>query len=382
MKNVCVSLMAKRMTKMILCSFFILHSLHAAPVWDNEFFQAPVRPESFGAGQFSPGEWDWWKGDDYHRIDEKIVRERFWHPDVDYSAFEWHTTRERLDNRNLIMTDTRSCPFDDTLACKRWLATPRTIESLREPRGYTPVELPQTPEELRIQGMFQDKAARRREYLYRYPTPEPRPNIWANHYEFQNCPFETEAECRIWLRKPTVRETVTGLASGVHAGRIADLIALSRAGNAITADMPKAAPLLNRYRALLAASQACCTSGMIHGLRSSGVAQGMIYRIMMDDANFFQFQERCLMITDEEFMMYSEATTTTGLAADVRDGCLCRSREYFESLLMPFPHMWRSTPPFADSGFEWTYADGLGRMTTVSINQDVQNVLDRLQFCP
>ena len=358
------------------CSLFTIHCF-AAPVWDDNFFQAKERvPSMPGMGELAPGEWGWW-GEDTYREYEKLMFDRFWHPDVDYEAFEWHTTRERLDNRNLILTDTRSCPFDDTMECKKWLATPRKVEFLREPKGYVPKTPPKTEEELRAEEMLRLKALKKEHC----PIPEQRPNIWSDSLEFQNCPFETEEECRIWKAKPTVYETMKGPA-GVSAARLADMMVLSCAGNPLTADMERASPIIQRYRALLAASRACCTSGMIYQLQTEGASRGMIYKIMVDDANFHQFGERCLMISDEEFSARSETAETAGLAASVRDGCLCRQREYFESLLAPFVSMADSSPEFAKDAFEWTYVDGLGRSVKVSINQDVNNVLERLYYCP
>ena len=41
-----------------------------------------------------------------------------------------------------------------------------------------------------------------------------------------------------------------------------------------------------------------------------------------------------------------------------------------------------AAPDFANSKFDYTYIDGLQREITVSINTDVQNVLNQLAQCP
>jgi hypothetical protein len=266
------------------------------------------------------------------------------------------------------------------LACRDWLAVPRSVEFLREPRGYVPNEIPLTDEEIRLQELLSNRAARFEE-IARHGVQAPVHGAWAGHPEFHNCPFHTENECRIWRRLPPVRETATSRVADMPQARMAEMIALLQAGNYITADMRQAQPLVDIYRTLLAASSACCTSGMIHQLQTSGISRAGIYQIMTDDKHFAQFGERCLVMQNKEFAAQSQATQITAMASQVRDMCLCRQRDYFESLLAPFTRVARASPKFRDSPFNWTYTDGLGRPITVSINQDVNNVLERLARC-
>jgi hypothetical protein len=103
---------------------------------------------------------------------------------------------------------------------------------------------------------------------------------------------------------------------------------------------------------------------------------------MADDANFYGLGARCLMMTDYELDTKYPNTATAAVAADVRNGCLCRNRQWFESMLAPFSQAYNAIPEFKDALFNYTYTDGLKREITVSINNDVQNVLKQLQQCP
>ena len=88
------------------------------------------------------------------------------------------------------------------------------------------------------------------------------------------------------------------------------------------------------------------------------------------------------MTTDDEIDAQYPETATASVIADVRNGCLCRGREWFRAMLAPFVDAWNASPEFAASQFLWTYTDGLQRQITVSINNDVRNVLDQLDVCP
>ena len=76
------------------------------------------------------------------------------------------------------------------------------------------------------------------------------------------------------------------------------------------------------------------------------------------------------------------ATATAVVAADVRNGCLCRGRQWFSAMLAPFQQVYSALPEFKNTQFNYTYKDGLQREITVSINNDVQNVLKQLSQCP
>lgn len=196
------------------------------------------------------------------------------------------------------------------------------------------------------------------------------------------CPFETETECNIWRRKPIIRETVSPRSPKIRADKMSEMLASANCNGELDANSPAAAPLVERYKMLMNSARACCTEGMKYSLRMAGASAGLIYKFMSDDANFYNIGERCLMMSDDELdTRYPETATATAIA-DVRNGCLCRGRQWFTAMLAPFVDAWNASPEFAASPFYWTYTDGLNRSVTVSINDDVQNVLNQISVCP
>jgi len=107
-----------------------------------------------------------------------------------------------------------------------------------------------------------------------------------------------------------------------------------------------------------------------------------VYRFLVDDANFYSFGERCLMTTDTELDNFYEDTFTAVAVADVRNGCLCRRRQFYESLLAPFVEIAKADKDFANADLVYRYTDGLNRIVRVSINNDVDAVLKQLDNCP
>lgn len=196
------------------------------------------------------------------------------------------------------------------------------------------------------------------------------------------CPFETETECTIWRRKPVVHEVVAPRSAKIQDFRMAEFIDATKCDADIDATNPAAAPLVARYKMLMNSANACCTDGMVYALRSAGASDGLIYKFMSDDANFYGFGSRCLMMTDKELDTKYPNTATAAVAADVRNGCLCRGRQWFSAMLAPFTDAYAAVPEFKDVKFNYTYTDGLGREITTSINNDVQNVLYQLTLCP
>ena len=192
------------------------------------------------------------------------------------------------------------------------------------------------------------------------------------------CPFDSETECEIWRRKPIVRETVSPRSPTIRIDTLNAFISAAKCNASIKATEPVAAPLLDRYKMLMRSANACCTDGLVYSLKNAGASEGLIYKFMADDANFYGFGSRCLMMTDEELDTKYPNTAT----ADVRNGCLCRGRQWFAAMLAPFQQAYAAAPEFADQKFYYTYTDGLQRQITVSINNDVQNVLKQLELCP
>ena len=196
------------------------------------------------------------------------------------------------------------------------------------------------------------------------------------------CPFETDVECEIWRKKPMVRETVSPRSSKIRDIKMSEFIAAAQCDEDITAAHPTAKPLLERYKMLMASAQACCTDGMTHSLRQAGASDGLIYKFLADDANFYGFGNRCLMMTDYELDTKYPNTSTASAVADVRNGCLCRGRQWFKAMLSPFEQAYQEMPEFKEMPFYYTYQDGLKREIKVSVNNDVQNVLKQLEQCP
>ena len=196
------------------------------------------------------------------------------------------------------------------------------------------------------------------------------------------CPFESETECEIWRRKPIVHEAVAPRSKTIRAYNMNPLLDALHCNKDLDANSTVAAPLLERYKMLMKSAQACCTDGMAYALKNAGASDGLIYKFMADDANFYGLGARCLMMTDYELDTKYPNTATAAVAADVRNGCLCRNRQWFESMLAPFSQAYNAIPEFKDALFNYTYTDGLKREITVSINNDVQNVLKQLQQCP
>lgn len=196
------------------------------------------------------------------------------------------------------------------------------------------------------------------------------------------CPFETETECEIWRRKPIVRETVSPRSAKLRDASVAEFVHAADCNKHITANEPVAAPLLDRYKMLMRSAQACCTDGMAYALKQAGATDGLVYKFLSDDANFYGFGTRCLMMTDHDLDTQYPNTATSVVAADVRNGCLCRGRQWFGAMLAPFQQVYNAIPEFKDAQFNYTYKDGLQREITVSVNNDVQNVLKQLAQCP
>ena len=251
-----------------------------------------------------------------------------------------------------------------------------------------------------LYGMYDqnmaDAAATRARIDEMLAPQQPVFDLWAEHYTPQDmteivesafgvsdgCPFDTDTECEIWRRKPIVRETLSPRSPRIRDDALDAFISAASCSGEISATDPVAAPLLDRYKMLMRSANACCTDGLVYALKRAGASDGLIYKFMADDANFYGFGSRCLMMTDNEFDTNYPNTATAAIAADVRNGCLCRGRQWFTAMLAPFQQTYTASPEFANQKFYYTYTDGLQRQTTVSINNDVQNVLKQLELCP
>ena len=198
----------------------------------------------------------------------------------------------------------------------------------------------------------------------------------------EGCPFETETECNIWRRKPIIRETVSPRSPKIRDVNMMEILIAFNQNGGLDANSAAAAPLLDRYKMLMRSASASCTEGMKYSLKKAGASNELIYKFLVDDANFYDIGGRCLMMSDQELDEKYPETATATTIADVRNGCLCRGRQWFSAMLAPFVDLWNISPAFESSRFYWTYVDGLQREVTVAINDDVKNVLEQLATCP
>lgn len=207
-----------------------------------------------------------------------------------------------------------------------------------------------------------------------------------NQHEFcdydYDCPFDTADECAIWHKKPLYKAFVEPRAPHMNPVVVDDMLYAIYSDNNVTANDSSMAPLLQRYKILMNASQSCCTSGLIYTMQKDGFSESKIYKFLKDDANYFATSLRCMVIPDDEIAnIYSYGVTGT-MVADVRNACLCKNRQWFETLLQPFKDIYERAPNFQDTPFVYEYTDGLQRNITISVNDEVQTVLDLLKDCP
>ena len=200
--------------------------------------------------------------------------------------------------------------------------------------------------------------------------------------EYKDCPFNTPKECAVWLRKPTISESVAPRSHTLKDDVNCDIASAIESNPNISANEKVMIPLLNRYKVLMRASQSCCTGVLTHKLKQAGAKKEMIYRFLVDDANFSGFGSRCVVMSDDEINGTEKYPATSATVADVRNSCICKSKTTIRALLAPFKQLYADYPEFADAPFEYQHYDGVGRAVTDSINADVQNVLNQLEKCP
>jgi len=206
-------------------------------------------------------------------------------------------------------------------------------------------------------------------------------NKYTCYYDY-NCPFETATECAIWYRKPVYNETVAPRLPHLNPVKTDGILATLTFKGTISANDAMAKPLLERYQILMRASRACCTEGIIHQLRTIKTKDKKIYNFLKDDANRFAVGARCLVTSNEEIYDSYSYGVTGDMVAAVRNSCLCKNRQWFDTLLEPFYDLYQLAPEFEQMPFYYTYLDGFQREITVSVNDDVQSVLELLQYCP
>lgn len=200
--------------------------------------------------------------------------------------------------------------------------------------------------------------------------------------QYSDCPFNTPSECAIWLRKPVISETVAPRSKTLRDSVMCEISDAIEENPNISANDKSMTALMDRYRVLMRASQSCCTGGLTYKLHKAGASQKLVYKFLSDDANFSKFSSRCLVMSDDQIANTDKYQATNATVADVRNGCLCKSKANFKALLAPFEQLYKEYPQFADAPFEYKHYDGVGRYVTDSVNADVQNVLHQLEMCP
>lgn len=197
-----------------------------------------------------------------------------------------------------------------------------------------------------------------------------------------NCPFDTDAECKIWAAKPAYNTAVAPRNPHLSYIKTDGILATLTFNGYITANEEMARPLLNRYLALMRASRTCCSEGIIYRLRQNGTKDKNIYNFLNDDANQYAVGARCMVMDDGEIANEYSYGVTGEMVADVRNSCICKNRQWIDSLLEPFYDMYQLAPDFEYMPFEYTYLDGFQREITVSVNDDVHMVMEMLSKCP
>ena len=201
------------------------------------------------------------------------------------------------------------------------------------------------------------------------------------NYDY-NCPFETEIECAIWYKKPIHMTTLTPRAPHMNIIREDDILYAIYSDYSIDANDPTMSPLLERYKILMRASRACCSEGIMHKMRENGANEKDIYEFLKDDANYFAIATRCMVMNDEEFESSYSHGVTGKMVVDVRNACLCKNRQWFDTLLQPFRDIYQRAPMFENEPFVYTYRDDMQRDITVYINDEVHTTMGLLNACP
>jgi len=214
-------------------------------------------------------------------------------------------------------------------------------------------------------------------------------NVWVSSVEKQsdceydfNCPFDSADECAVWYQKPVYSQAVNPRGPRINPMKTDNIVYALNTNTNASANDSVFAPLVDRYKMLMRASKACCSEGIIYKLHEKSATDEQIYKFLKDDANRFAVGSRCLVMNNEDLASSYSNGVNGKMVGDVRNACLCKNREWFDSLLAPFNDIYNRVPEFQSALFNYTYTDGLKREITVSINTDVQNTMNMLESCP
>ena len=197
-----------------------------------------------------------------------------------------------------------------------------------------------------------------------------------------NCPFTTAEECEIWYKKPIHKTTLMPRAPHLNDVRVDEILYAIYSNYDITANEEVMSPLLERYLILMRASSACCSEGIIHKMRANGADDAAVYQFLKDNANYFAIGQRCMVMNDDEFDSSYSNGVTGQMAIEVRNACLCKNRQWFETLLQPFYDVYMRAPMFEERPFVYMYRDSMLRDITVYINDEVHTTMGLLSACP
>ena len=201
------------------------------------------------------------------------------------------------------------------------------------------------------------------------------------NYDY-NCPFNSASECAVWYKKPVHKTALLPRAPHLNDVRTDEILYAIYSDYDVTANDEAMSPLLERYKILMRASHACCGEGIIHKMRENGASDSEVYEFLKDDANYFAITERCMVMNDDEFQRSYSNGVTGKMAIEVRNACLCKNRQWFETLLQPFYDVYYRAPMFEDRPFVYNYIDGMQRDVTVYINDEVHTTMGLLGACP
>ena len=197
-----------------------------------------------------------------------------------------------------------------------------------------------------------------------------------------NCPFESAEECAIWYKKPAYTATLAPRAPHINPVRVDDMVYAIYSNKNISGNSAVMSPLIQRYNMLMNAADACCTSGIIYKMREKGADDEDIYNFLKKDANYYALTKRCLVMDDKEIISSYSNGVTGEMVAKVRNACLCKNKQWFDSLLQPFNDIYERVPEFKESKLYYEYTDGLQRNLRVPVNEEVQITIDYLSACP
>ena len=197
-----------------------------------------------------------------------------------------------------------------------------------------------------------------------------------------NCPFDNVKDCEIWNKKPVYNQAVYPRAPHLSTIKMEEILYGINSTSNFSANDDAAKPLLQRYLMLQNASVSCCEAGIIYKMREKGASEKDIYNFLKDDANYHAIKLRCLMIDNEEIESSYSYGVDGKMIYDVRNACLCKNKDWFNSLLEPFNDVYKRAPQFETMDFIYNYKDSMNRDISISVNRDVQTTMNLLESCP